>query len=111
MFIDYSGLRIWIAAGKQESNFHQIFSSDKFSPDKFSSDKFLSDTILYQIKDIMATATRAKGDYQQVMDATMNYLRNLNLPQSLKRKIKLWFTYTWQSQKTLSEYGIRRFFR
>lgn len=59
-----------------------------------------------QIRDILATATRARSEYRAVMDATQNYLHKLNLPVSLQDRIKLWFTYTWQSQKTLSKWGF-----
>jgi hypothetical protein len=51
----------------------------------------------------MATATRAQTEYRAVMDATQNYLHKLNLPVALQARIKLWFTYTWHSQKTLSQ--------
>ena len=51
----------------------------------------------------MATATREQSEYRAVMDATQNYLKKLNMPQLLLDRVKLWFTYTWETQKTLSE--------
>ncbi|MPC47854.1 Cyclic nucleotide-gated cation channel beta-1 [Portunus trituberculatus] len=37
------------------------------------------------------------------MDHTQAYLHRLNLPASLQERVRLWFAYTWQSQKTLNE--------
>lgn len=55
-----------------------------------------------QIRDIVATATRNQNEYRKVMDHTQAYLHRLNLPTSLQERVRLWFAYTWQSQKTLS---------
>lgn len=38
------------------------------------------------------------------MDQTHAYLHRLNLPQSLQDRVRQWFTYTWQNQKTLGEW-------
>lgn len=37
------------------------------------------------------------------MDQTLSYLKDLNVPKDLQRRVRTWFTYNWEHQKTLSE--------
>uniref|UniRef100_A0A0P4VRG7 Cyclic nucleotide-binding domain-containing protein n=2 Tax=Scylla olivacea TaxID=85551 RepID=A0A0P4VRG7_SCYOL len=64
---------------------------------------FVFALLIGQIRDIVATATRNQNEYRRVMDHTQAYLHRLNLPASLQERVRLWFAYTWQSQKTLNE--------
>ncbi|XP_069951931.1 cyclic nucleotide-gated channel beta-3 isoform X2 [Cherax quadricarinatus] len=64
---------------------------------------FVFALLIGQIRDIVATATRNQNEYRKVMDQTHAYLHGLNLPASLQERVRLWFTYTWQNQKTLDE--------
>ncbi|KAG0730386.1 Cyclic nucleotide-gated cation channel beta-1 [Chionoecetes opilio] len=64
---------------------------------------FVFALLIGQIRDIVVTATRNQNEYRRVMDHTQAYLHRLNLPQVLQERVRLWFTYTWQSQKTLNE--------
>nr|AOG14380.1 cyclic nucleotide gated non-selective ion channel beta 1 [Cancer borealis] len=64
---------------------------------------FVFALLIGQIRDIVATATRNQNEYRRVMDHTQAYLHRLNLPASLQERVRLWFSYTWQSQKTLNE--------
>ncbi|CAL4098132.1 unnamed protein product, partial [Meganyctiphanes norvegica] len=64
---------------------------------------FVFALLIGQIRDIVATATRNQNEYRAVMDQTLEYLHRLNVPNSLQDRVRLWFTYTWQKQKTLNE--------
>ncbi|XP_050694950.1 uncharacterized protein LOC126984820 isoform X3 [Eriocheir sinensis] len=64
---------------------------------------FVFALLIGQIRDIVATATRNQNEYRRVMDHTQAYLHRLNLPTTLQERVRLWFAYTWQSQKTLNE--------
>ncbi|XP_013785149.2 cyclic nucleotide-gated cation channel beta-3-like [Limulus polyphemus] len=64
---------------------------------------FIFAFLIGQIRDIVATATQNTTQYHQVMDKMVQYMRNLNLPDDLQRRVRLWLNHTWEQQKTLHE--------
>ncbi|KAI1295502.1 Cyclic nucleotide-gated cation channel beta-1 [Halotydeus destructor] len=62
--------------------------------------------LIGQIRDIVATATQNKTMYRHIMDQSIRYMSNLNLPEELQRKIRLWLNFTWEQQKTFDENKI-----
>ncbi|XP_069355433.1 cyclic nucleotide-gated channel beta-1-like isoform X2 [Maniola hyperantus] len=67
---------------------------------------FVLALLIGQIRDIIATATRARTEYRKTMDGCTRYLRKLNMPVSLQRRVTCWFSYTWTQQRCFDESKI-----
>ncbi|CAH2104264.1 unnamed protein product [Euphydryas editha] len=67
---------------------------------------FVFALLIGQIRDIIATATKVRTEYRKSVDACTWYLRKLNLPVSLQRRIACWFNFTWNQQRCFDESKI-----
>ncbi|CAG4997648.1 unnamed protein product [Parnassius apollo] len=67
---------------------------------------FVFALLIGQIRDIIATATRARAEYRKCVDGCARYLRRLNLPRALRRRVACWLHYTWTQQRCFDESKI-----
>lgn len=67
---------------------------------------FVFALLIGQIRDIVATATQNKTNFRQIINQTVRYMRNLNIPHDLQKRVRLWLNFTWDQQKTFDENKI-----
>ncbi|KAK2184243.1 hypothetical protein NP493_275g03039 [Ridgeia piscesae] len=58
---------------------------------------------VYILRDISQSATMAKTQYRSARDKMLSYMLKNNLPKELQMKVRMWFAYNWEHQKTLGE--------
>ena len=64
---------------------------------------FVLALLLGQIRDIVGTAAKNRDHFRRAMDAALTNANRLKLPPHLINRIRSWFIYTWQQQKTLGQ--------
>jgi hypothetical protein len=42
-----------------------------------------------------------------MMDKALNECKTLGLPEDLTERVRSWFLYTWEQQKTLGKFGLQ----
>lgn len=67
---------------------------------------FIFAMLIGQMRDIINTATKTQTEYKKLVDDTLDYTRQLGLGIDLEKRIKSWFEFTWQQQRTLNEAHI-----
>ncbi|EFP12601.1 CRE-TAX-2 protein [Caenorhabditis remanei] len=64
---------------------------------------FVFALLLGQIRDIVSNANRNREEFQRKMDLALGECQKLGLKQETTNRVRDWFIYTWQQQKTLDE--------
>ncbi|CAB3408502.1 unnamed protein product [Caenorhabditis bovis] len=64
---------------------------------------FVFALLLGQIRDIVSNANRNREEFQRKMDMALSECHKLGLTKDLTDRVRDWFIYTWQQQKTLDE--------
>ncbi|XP_064623233.1 cyclic nucleotide-gated cation channel beta-3-like isoform X2 [Lineus longissimus] len=67
---------------------------------------FVFALLIGQIRDIFEAAGQQKSEYRKTMDITLWYMQSLNLPKELQGRVRMWFNYNWDQQKTLNENSL-----
>nr|AAB41492.1 cyclic nucleotide-gated channel [Caenorhabditis elegans] len=64
---------------------------------------FVFALLLGQIRDIVSNANRNREEFQRKMDLALGECKKLGLKMETTNRVRDWFIYTWQQQKTLDE--------
>ncbi|KAF5400575.1 hypothetical protein PHET_01685 [Paragonimus heterotremus] len=63
---------------------------------------FVSAILIGQIIDILDSANANKVNYRRIMDATLSCMHHLHAPDHVVDKVRKWFLYNWEQQKTFA---------
>ncbi|VDD81639.1 unnamed protein product [Mesocestoides corti] len=64
---------------------------------------YVSAILIGQVTDILDSQRAEREAYRQLMDATITYLKRIRAPEKDIDKVRTWFNYNWDQQKTLDE--------
>ncbi|TPP58006.1 Cyclic nucleotide gated cation channel [Fasciola gigantica] len=67
---------------------------------------FVSAILIGQIIDILDSASSNKDNYRKIMDATLSCMHHLHAPVHVVDKVRTWFMYNWEQQKTFDENSL-----
>jgi hypothetical protein len=62
---------------------------------------FVFALLLGQIRDIVSNANKNNEEFRSMMDKALSECKRLELPDHLTERVRSWFLYTWDQQKTL----------
>lgn len=58
------------------------------------------------IRDIVSNANKNNEEFRATMDKALGECKRLNLPKELTSRVRSWFLYTWEQQKTLGKISV-----
>ncbi|TGZ46600.1 hypothetical protein CRM22_011104 [Opisthorchis felineus] len=67
---------------------------------------FVSAILIGQVIDILDSANANKVNYRRIMDATLSTMHHLHAPAQVTEKVRTWFMYNWDQQKTFDENSL-----
>ncbi|OTF75866.1 cyclic-nucleotide-gated cation channel-like protein [Euroglyphus maynei] len=69
---------------------------------------FVFAMVIGQIRDIVAHATRDQNYYIDALNKIASHMARLSVPAKLQKRVRFWYKFTWDLQKTLNETEIIR---
>nr|CAH8875570.1 unnamed protein product [Trichobilharzia regenti] len=66
----------------------------------------VSAILIGQVIDILDSASANKVNYRKIMDATLSSMQHLHAPEHVVNKVRSWFMYNWDQQKTFDENSL-----
>ncbi|CAH8604102.1 unnamed protein product [Dicrocoelium dendriticum] len=67
---------------------------------------FVSAILIGQVIDILDAANANKMNYRRIMDSTLSCMHHLRAPVHVVNKVRTWFVYNWEQQKTFDENSL-----
>ncbi|UXI16461.1 hypothetical protein NH340_JMT02404 [Sarcoptes scabiei] len=67
---------------------------------------FVFAMVIGQIRDIAANATHDLDYYIDLLNKIGNYMNRLSVPNQVQERVRFWFKFTWDLQKTFNEIEI-----
>ncbi|XP_073799098.1 cyclic nucleotide-gated channel beta-1-like isoform X2 [Danio rerio] len=64
---------------------------------------FVFSIMIGQMRDVVGAATAAQTNYRACVDNTVKYMASYRIPKDVQKRVKTWYSYTWQSQGMLDE--------
>ncbi|TRY54551.1 hypothetical protein DNTS_033415 [Danionella cerebrum] len=64
---------------------------------------FVFSIMIGQMRDVVGAATSAQTSYRACVDDTVKYMASYRIPKDVQKRVKTWYSYTWQSQGMLDE--------
>jgi len=57
------------------------------------------------MRDVIGAATASQTYFRSSMDGTVDYMVTNHIPSLVQNRIRTWYTYTWDAQGMLGEWG------
>ena len=67
---------------------------------------FIFSVVIGQVRDSVQAASAEVEAYRTKKNACINYMQKNDIPPQVQKKVRLWFEYTWNTQKILNETAL-----
>ncbi|XP_054548096.1 cyclic nucleotide-gated cation channel beta-3 isoform X2 [Talpa occidentalis] len=64
---------------------------------------FVFSILIGQMRDVIGAATANQNNFRVCMDHTIGYMNTYSIPKSVQNRVRIWYEYTWDSQRMLDE--------
>uniref|UniRef100_F6PG43 Cyclic nucleotide gated channel subunit beta 3 n=1 Tax=Monodelphis domestica TaxID=13616 RepID=F6PG43_MONDO len=69
----------------------------------FFSGVFVFSSLIGQMRDVIGSATANKNHFRASMDNAITYMNTYSIPKIIQNRVRIWYKYTWDSQRILDE--------
>nr|XP_002125558.1 cyclic nucleotide-gated cation channel beta-1-like [Ciona intestinalis] len=67
---------------------------------------FIFSIVIGQVRDSVHSATAEQETYRSQKNSTIDYMQKNHIPVRIQNKVRLWFEYTWNTQRILDETAL-----